>query len=342
MRPKNKFLRALVIFLGIVGLIALVLVIALFVQIAINRYGNRSDVVELTAPKSTLEVGEYPSTPEAVLVEYLRLDAEGANLSKKGTEFLHKLNPRESFYSLRLNYVGVIAGYRILKIQSGNDESNAIIEYDMVGTLEHLVKFQPMRRKEQLRVTLRKHEGKWQLESELWPRISVAVALDYLRQSNQGRDTGRYQKLANEIEGAVRLEPFRVTRTDLDNVKTVVSRYIELEINGQAVNSVQDWKSYVTKNFHRRPPAEGAYVVSGAYRIGEIDVYRNEASAPITYNVTKLYFDSTFKETNFQREYGQTLYLVRTADGWKIDRSSQELPFVYEHVVEHQKANGKK
>jgi hypothetical protein len=86
MRSKNKFLRALVIFLGIVGLIALVLVIALFVQIAINRYGNRSDVVELTAPKSTLEVGEYPSTPETVLAEYLRLDAEGANLSKKGTE----------------------------------------------------------------------------------------------------------------------------------------------------------------------------------------------------------------------------------------------------------------
>ncbi len=336
MRLKNKSFRAVIIFLGIVGLVALVLVIAFFVQIAINRYGNRSDVVELTVPKSTLEVGEYPSTPDAVFAEYLRLDAEGANLSKKGTEYLHKLNPIESFYSLRLNYVGVIVGYRILSVQSSNDESTAIVEYDMVGTLEHLAKFQPQRRKEQIRVTLRKHEGKWRLESELWPRISVAVALVYLRQSNQGRDPNRYQKLVNEIESAARLEPFRVTQTDLDSIKLVVNRYIKLEVDGRVVNSAQDWKSYVTSNFRRKPPSEGAHIVTGAYRIDDIDVYRDEASVTILYNVTKLYFDSKFKEANFQREYGQTLYLVRIADGWKIDRSSQELPFVYEHVVGRQ------
>jgi hypothetical protein len=328
------FIRAVIWFFSIVGFIALALVIVFIVQIASNKYAaTKIRVPEIAAPKSILEAGGYPSTPETVLAEYLRLDSEGANFSKKGTEYLQKLNPIESFYSLRLNYIGVIAGYRISTFQHVNNESTAIVEYDMVGTLEHLTKFQPRRKKEQHRVTLRKHEGKWRLDSELWPRISIETTLTYLRQSHQGRDSDRYQKLVNEIGSAARLEPFHVTQADLDNIKTVVSRYIKLEIQGRVVNSAQDWKNYVTKTFHRKPPAAGAYVVSGAYRIDEVDVYRDEASATVLYNVTKHYFDSKFKEANFQREYGQTLYLVRTADGWKIDRSSQELPFVYEHVV---------
>ena len=307
--------------------------IVVMVPVILNQYGSKPDVALYGIPATSLATGRYPATAKETLEEYLRLDAEGASLSDGGTAYLELLSPQGVHFSNRIASVGVIKGYRVIGINVTGHMARAEIEYDLIGTLENLNRFSSRRTVAQRSADLEFANGKWRIKTMLWSQMSVDTVLAYLRQSNQGSDTDRYQKLVNEIESAARLEPFRVTQTDLDDVKTVVSRYIEFEVNGRVVNAAQDWKSYVTKSFHRRPPSEGAHVVSGTYRIDEIDVYRDEASATVLYNVTKLYFDSKFKEANFQRGSGHTLYLGRTADGWKIDRSSQELPFVYEHVV---------
>lgn len=331
----NRMRKRILLF-ALFGLLIVVMVPAI-----LNQWGSKPDVALYGIPATSLATGHYPATAKETLEEYLRLDAEGASLSDGGTAYLELLSPQGVHFSNRIASVGVIKGYRVIVINVTGHMARAEIEYDLIGILENLNRFNPRRMVVRRSSDLEFANEKWRIKTMLWSQMSVDTALAYLRQLDQGRDSDRHQKLVNEIESAARLEPFRATQTDLDSVKTVVSRYTELEVNGQVVNSAQDWKSYVTKNFRRKSPSEGAHVVSGAYRIEEIDVYRDGASATVLYNVTKLYFDSKFKEANFQREYGQTLYLVRTADGWKIDRSSQELPFVYEHVVRLQQESRK-
>lgn len=333
----KKLIHATGIFFRALGIIVLILVLGMIVLMFSQRFISKGNAVELAVPKSVLETGEYPATAEALLKEYLKLDAEGANLSKKGTEYLQKLNPIESFYSLRLNYVGVIIGYRILRIQSGNDESTAIIEYDMVGTLEHLVKFQPRREKEQHLVSLRKYEGKWRLDSELWPRISVATAVSYLEQKNGPKKEDRNKKLIDEIGQTSQAKPVGGELPEgVEAIAVLVRQYCELEAKGLIGSPAfeKDKREYVTDRFHKVMPTERAFITS-KFWVNQVNVYRNTASATVLYEVSNEYNGSEFEPVAYSTS-GQILGLVKTPKGWRIDSSNKSNPFVYEYVVRQQ------
>jgi len=333
---SKYFIRAVIGFLSIVGLIALALVIALIMQIASNRQANTSNAPELMAPKSMLEMGDYPSTPEAVLAEYLRLDAEGANLSKRGTEHLKQLNPERNRYGLqRLDFVGVISGYRVLRIQSGINEVAGIIEYDVVGTLVGFASFQQRRGREQHTINLRKHEGKWRLDSELWPKISVVSAISYLQQKN-GLDNKNSKKLIHEIVKTSKAEAIGGESPEgIDKIAALMRRYCELEAKGLVGSSAfeKDKREYVTERFHKGRPTERAFIMS-RYWIDQINVYRDAASVTVLYEISKNYNGSELKPAAFKMS-GQILGLVKTPGGWRINSSNKENPFVYEYVVRH-------
>lgn len=135
----------------------------------------------------------YPDTPEQVVNDYLRLDAEGAELSKDGRVRLQRLNPSNVAinYQRTLN-TPVIVSYKILQVKIVGDKATVAVEYELIGVMtDHFFDFKPRRKKKKIEVLLGKIDGLWRIESEIWPHMSWQAVVRHIK---EGIESGVFRE----------------------------------------------------------------------------------------------------------------------------------------------------
>lgn len=140
----------------------------------------RSTEVNYPAPESDIEQN-YPGEPEQVLSEYLRLDYEGASLSKNGVELLKMLNEKNLYIEQRKNLISVINKYTITDTDIGKSEASITIEWELIGKVKGYALFERDEKRVSQRITLDKVNGVWKISTVIWPHVHWDTMLKYLK-----------------------------------------------------------------------------------------------------------------------------------------------------------------
>jgi hypothetical protein len=144
----------------------------------------------------------YPESPDGVVSEYLRLDAEGAELTKSGRASLQRLNPNnvEVNYSRTMN-TPVISGYKILQTKLKGDKATAMVEYEVIGiATDYFFDFNPRAKKEKVEILLSRVDGFWRIETNIWPHMSAeTVARHFEEIASTARKPESFKAVAQRI-----------------------------------------------------------------------------------------------------------------------------------------------
>jgi len=171
---------------------------------------------QLSIPNSVLDSANYPETPEAVLLHYMRLDAAGGYLSETGLEYLQQLSPVNAGMRNQMLVMEVLSDYKIKSIKMvSDDQAMAEVEFQKLGDLVNGHWFYPFefrkgRQVKSSRISIAKFKGRWVVDTEfLSPKISATTALKYIDMcatvnATDKRATNFAIKLRSEIKQAMR------------------------------------------------------------------------------------------------------------------------------------------
>jgi hypothetical protein len=150
---------------------------------------------------------DSPSSPSDVVNEYLQLDSGGAEFTKEGRSKLQILNPKNIAvdYSRTMN-THVISGYTAFPAKIAGDIATTSVSYDVIGVAtDDFFDFSPVRKKDTVNVRLRKYDGVWKIESEIWPHILAEVAAKRFEEvAGNAPNPERFRVIANRVRSAAR------------------------------------------------------------------------------------------------------------------------------------------
>ena len=123
---------------------------------------------------------EYPATPEKVVEEYVRKDAEGARLSGDKFQEIKDLFMWEEGGS---DGCTVITEYDIKTLSVGPAEASVLVTYQELGNTS-VLNWIPGKRKWAVTFILKKDGNRWRIaEPEISPHVLLDVIIGYLERS---------------------------------------------------------------------------------------------------------------------------------------------------------------
>lgn len=115
-----------------------------------------------------------PTTPEAAVLKYLELDAQGAALTEEGRAKLQDLAvvpvgaPPETGPTITY----VIKDYRTNASSVSGDKAVVTVEYRLIGTILNYVNFEQQIATREAEINLIKRDGGWYVNTIQWPYMS--------------------------------------------------------------------------------------------------------------------------------------------------------------------------
>ena len=288
-------------------------------------------------------------TPQEVVAAYLRLDANGAWITEEGREKLQRFTAAQ-IYVATILAPNVINGYRIESVELRKDEASISVEYDLIGRTENFSTFDMRRSLVTQEILVKKVGGQWKIQTELFPYISWIAVVRYLQEQKEQvskdialvKDDVKRRKLErgykiylnnkdriiHQIYEARKKPVSSAPRWESENVISVIKKYCELDSLG--VRTDPELKKqitpYVTWNINGKNMSSEAVLISDC-SVGMYAVYGNSARVTVIYNVIGKYADQ--KETRLrERREHVDFELIKTDDGWKIDKPDDLLPHV--------------
>ena len=140
---------------------------------------------------------EYPATPEKVVEEYVRKDAEGARLS--GDKFQEI---RDLFMWEEAGFDGftVITGHTIKTLSVGPDNAAVLVTYQELGDTS-VLNWTPGKRKWTVTFALKRDGTRWRIaEPEILPHVLLDVAIDYLERFIASEDNEYVMKTLKQLK----------------------------------------------------------------------------------------------------------------------------------------------
>ena len=127
---------------------------------------------------------EYPATPEKVVEEYVRKDAEGARLSGvKFSEIRDLFMWEEAGFDVAI----IISGYNIETLGIEPDTAHISVSYYELGEFSSPDKWKPNRTKSTEIFILKKDGNRWRIaEPEIFPHVSLDTMIENLERDLEG------------------------------------------------------------------------------------------------------------------------------------------------------------
>lgn len=128
-----------------------------------------------------------PTTPEAVVLEYLELDAQGAKLTAEGRQQMQRLavTPVYGEHVGGPQVTHVIKMHKIVNKKIHSDRAVVTVEYELLGDILNFAKFEKRKDKSKEDFEIVKKSDGWYIRTisalDLWPYMSWQAVISQIR-----------------------------------------------------------------------------------------------------------------------------------------------------------------
>lgn len=160
----------------------------------------------------------YPVNSQAVLEEYLELDANGAWLTKNGRKKLSMLMTSEIHLVHEISPY-IIRSYRIVSTSIKKNTATIYVEYDLIGETENFITFEKYNTCVTKEFELVKEGRYWRIKSYMPPYMDWKVVI---KQIKFKRDKAKAK--LDRIKDEKKKKKYQVRLNSyLKNIETVIS-----------------------------------------------------------------------------------------------------------------------